>query len=60
MLVSYQGPPLRSNVSPDEIEAAKTPKGGWTKATLAAWGVPWPPPPGWKDELIRCRQASRP
>lgn len=36
----------------DEIEAAKTPNGGWTRATLAAWGVAWPPKRGWKAELI--------
>lgn len=36
----------------EQIEAAKTPKGGWTKAQLAAWGVPWPPPKGWKKALI--------
>lgn len=35
-----------------EIEAARTPKGGWTKAQLEVWGVPWPPPPGWKKRLI--------
>jgi hypothetical protein len=37
--------------SPDEIAAARTPAGGWTKAQLAAWGVPWPPPAGWKERL---------
>jgi len=37
----------------EEIEAAKTPKGGWTKKTLASWGVPWPPPKGWKNELTK-------
>ena len=36
----------------DEILAARTPKGGWTKATLASWGVPWPPPKGWMHDLI--------
>lgn len=35
-----------------EIEAAKTPKGGWTKDQLAAWGISWPPPEGWKAKLI--------
>ena len=35
-----------------EIEAAKTPRGGWTKETLAAWGVSWPPPRGWKQRLV--------
>lgn len=34
-----------------EIEAAMTPKGGWTRETLAAWGVPWPPPKGWRKRL---------
>ena len=34
-----------------EIEAARTPAGGWTKAQLAAWGVPWPPPKGWRQDL---------
>jgi hypothetical protein len=37
--------------SPAEIEAAKTPRGGWTRATLATWGVPWPPPKGWRKAL---------
>lgn len=39
-------------VSPREIEAAKTAKGAWTRVQLAAWGVPWPPPKGWKKALI--------
>lgn len=37
--------------SPEEIEAARTPAGGWKRDQLAAWGVQWPPPKGWKDEL---------
>ena len=36
-----------------EIEAAKSPKGGWTAKTLATWGVSWPPPHGWKDALLK-------
>jgi hypothetical protein len=36
----------------DEIMAARTPKGAWTKKQLAEWGVPWPPPRGWKRRLI--------
>jgi hypothetical protein len=35
----------------EEIEAAMTPAGGWTKATLASWGVPWPPPKGWRKHF---------
>jgi hypothetical protein len=43
--------------SPDEIQAARTPAGGWTKAQLAAWGVPWPPPTGWKERLENAWRA---
>lgn len=35
------------------IEANTTPKGGYSRALLASWGVSWPPPKGWKDQLIR-------
>jgi hypothetical protein len=38
-------------LSEDEIEAGKSEKGGWTRATLAEWGVSWPPPRGWKRAL---------
>lgn len=34
-----------------EVEKARTANGGWTKAKLAEFGVPWPPPKGWKREL---------
>ncbi|MDO5866990.1 MULTISPECIES: hypothetical protein [Paenarthrobacter] len=37
----------------DDIEAGKTAKGGYSRAQLAAWGVPWPPPKGWKEALLR-------
>jgi hypothetical protein len=36
-----------------EIDAAQTPRGGWTKAQLAEWGVPWPPQKGWKAALVK-------
>lgn len=39
-------------VSAEEIEAARTEKGAFDRATLANWGVPWPPPTGWKQMLI--------
>lgn len=45
-------------VTEQEIEAAWTPAGGWTRQQLAAWGLPWPPPRGWKDELLRRRAYS--
>ncbi|MEV5124724.1 hypothetical protein AB0K49_18335 [Streptomyces decoyicus] len=44
--------------SPDEVEAARTPAGGWKRDQLAAWGVPWPPPKGWKDELTERWKAA--
>jgi hypothetical protein len=39
--------------SPAEIEAARGPRGGWSSGTSAEWGVPWPPPAGWRDWLGR-------
>ncbi len=39
--------------SPEEVAAACKGPGGWTKAQLAAWGVPYPPPKGWRAELER-------
>lgn len=45
--------------SPDDVEAGKTPAGGWSKKQLAAWGVPWPPPTGWRRELERIYWRQR-
>jgi hypothetical protein len=42
---------MRPTISEAEIMAKRTPRGGWTRATLAAWGIPWPPPRGWKAVL---------
>jgi hypothetical protein len=39
-----------------DIERGKSPKGGWTREILAAWGVSWPPPKGWKDELLKANR----
>jgi hypothetical protein len=35
----------------EDIMSKHTPRGGWTRADLARWGVPWPPPRGWKAML---------
>lgn len=40
-------------VTLEEIQAGKSEKGGWNKKTLAQWGVPWPPPKGWQESLIK-------
>jgi len=37
--------------SKEEIEALRTPKGGWTKEALARFEISWPPPKGWKKRL---------
>lgn len=34
-----------------EIDAKRTPRGGWSRNQLAQWGVSWPPPKGWKRRL---------
>jgi hypothetical protein len=39
-------------ITEQEILEARTKRGGWTREILARWGVPWPPPNGWKDALI--------
>jgi hypothetical protein len=45
--------------SPYEIEQYKTPNGGWTRHDLANWGVPWPPPHGWKEALEGAYQSGQ-
>jgi hypothetical protein len=42
----------------EEIEAAKTPAGGWMRKQLAAWGVEWPPPKGWRKRLLAQGKAG--
>ncbi len=41
--------------TPDEIKAGMSGKEAWSAATLARWGVPWPPRKGWKEHLEGCR-----
>jgi hypothetical protein len=45
-----------------EIHAARSGRGGWTRAQLGVWGVPWPPPKGWIDTLVKVSsgQIERP
>ena len=45
-------PPPGLPMAGAEIDAFKTPKGGFDKQGLAALGVPWPPPPGWRERLM--------
>jgi hypothetical protein len=39
-------------ISREEVEAGRSPAGGFTRAQLAAWQVPWPPPAGWLRTLL--------
>lgn len=45
--------------SREEIDAARTANGGWTRGQLAKWGVPWPPPKGWKKTLIKRHKEDK-
>ena len=45
-------------VSAEEIEAGRSPAGGFTRKQLAAWSVPWPPPAGWLRALLRGEDGS--
>lgn len=49
---------ITAAVSPEEIEKKSTGIHGFSRKLLAEWGVPWPPPKGWKDKLISNYRAS--
>jgi hypothetical protein len=42
----------------EEVEAGRSPRGGFTRAQLAEWSVPWPPPSGWLQTLLRGEDGS--
>ena len=37
----------------DFTEMFKSPKGGWTRESLAQMGVAWPPKKGWRSRLLQ-------
>jgi hypothetical protein len=39
-------------ISAAEIDIAMSAKGGFSRETFVQWGVPWPPPKGWKATII--------
>ncbi len=47
-------------LTPDDIEAGKSPKGGFTKKQLAKWGVKYPPMTGWQKALLEGRNPNKP
>jgi hypothetical protein len=42
-----------------KIEAGRSAKGGFAKSILKGWGVPWPPPSGWKRALLAGEMIPR-
>ena len=42
----------QKRLTEEDIEAGRSPAGGFTEKQLAAWGVPWPPPKGWRHRLV--------
>jgi hypothetical protein len=42
----------------EEVEAGRSPAGGFTREQLAKWHVPWPPPTGWLQALLRGEDGS--
>ena len=42
----------------EQIARAATSAGGYTREQLAEWGIPWPPPRGWKRGLTEPRSPS--
>jgi hypothetical protein len=51
---------MMMKLTKEQIEAGRSPRGGWTKAQLAEWGVPWPPPKGWRRALVYGRPMPAP
>jgi len=43
----------------EEIEAGKSPRGGFTRAQLEKWGVGWPPAKGWRRALVAGKPIPR-
>lgn len=45
--------------SPDAVVDASGGRGAWRAKTLAVWGIPWPPPSGWRAKLADLYNAGR-
>ena len=50
--------PVRARCT--ECDAVQEVVDGWTREQLAAWGIPWPPPPGWQEHLKACDWTGPP
>ena len=58
-LISKFARPLNGWPSPNEVAAGADLLGGWSKATLLSWGVPYPPPKGWRNVLHSLWMSDR-
>lgn len=47
-------------ISQAELDAAKSPNGGYTKAALMQWGIEWPPKKGWQQALLHGTDPNNP
>src|SRR5262245_61260975 len=54
------GPQLPLKLTEEQIEAGASERGGFTKGQVAKWGVPWPPPSGWRKALLDGRPIPKP
>lgn len=43
------------NPTPEELEKLRLTTKGCNRALLAEWGIPWPPPSGWRKKLLSHR-----
>ena len=51
---------MTEHIPLEEILAKRTPRGSWTRAQLAEWGISWPPPKGWMQKLTGNPNAKAP
>src|SRR4051794_24317523 len=49
---AYSRPTSNLKLTEAEIDAGRSAAGGWNAKTLRGWGVPWPPPRGWRWALL--------
>lgn len=51
---------MTKTVTLEEVMAARTPRGGWTKKQIVEWGIEYPPERGWIKRLTGDNSAAPP
>ena len=51
---------MTKTVTLEEVMAARTPRGGWTKKQIMEWGIEYPPERGWIKRLTGDNSAAPP